>query len=540
MEFKLVSCMTKVFADSAPQEEPLRLSVLKGETASFQLAAWGTGEVQIDLEAQGFKTRVREVCLVPVVCAVYPHITDSDFLRRAPGMYPDLLKELEGPATLRGWWKSFWIDADPDAALPGGDYPITVKVKDRTGETVFETVRSIHVVDAKLPPQTLMHTNWFYCDCLADYYRVPVFSEEHWKIVENFLRSAVRMGVNMLLTPLFTPPLDTGIGLERTTVQLVDIFVDSGKYSFHFDKLERWVNMAKDCGIRYFEICHLFSQWGSNKAPKIMATVDGTYRQIFGWEDEATDEPYKAFLAAFLPEVVAQLKKLGIADCSRFHISDEPREHHLDIYRQQRAQVVPYIEGIPLMDAMSHYSFFEQGLTQIPAVATSSPDMDLFLANKPEEFWLYYCCSQQQLLANRTMAMPMNRVRILGTQLYHYGAAGFLHWGFNFYNSQFSIRHIDPYAVTDCDACYPSGDAFVVYPGADGEPEESIRYMSMRQADHDMRALQLLESLAGRERVEELIMEDTDGVFTLKHYPRNGVYLPTLRLKVNAEIEKYL
>ena len=271
-----------------------------------------------------------------------------------------------------------------------------------------------------------------------------------------------------------------------------------------------------------------------------MATADGEYRQIFGWEDEATGEKYREFLAAFLPEVVAQLKKLGIADRSRFHISDEPREHHLDIYRQQRAQVVPYIEGIPLMDAMSHYAFYEQGLTQIPVIATSSKDMDLFLANRPEDLWLYYCCSQQQFLANRTMAMPMNRVRILGTQLYYYGADGFLHWGFNFYNSQFSIRHVDPYAVTDCDACYPSGDAFVVYPGADGQPEASIRYMAMRQADHDMRALQLLESFIGREQVEALIMEDTDGSFTLTHYPRNSVYLPNLRAKVNAEIEKHL
>ena len=35
--------------------------------------------------------------------------------------------------------------------------------------------------------------------------------------------NAVAHGVNLLYTPLFTPPLDTQVGGERTTVQLVDV-----------------------------------------------------------------------------------------------------------------------------------------------------------------------------------------------------------------------------------------------------------------------------------------------------------------------------
>jgi len=236
----------------------------------------------------------------------------------------------------------------------------------------------------------------------------------------------------------------------------------------------------------------------------------------------------------------AYMKRLGIADCSWFHISDEPVEENLPVYMKQREQVIPYLEDMPLMDAMSHYVFYEKGLTKIPIVSTGSGDMPKFLAAKPEQFWLYYCCGPQKDGSNRFMGMPLNRTRIIGAQLYYYGASGFLHWGYNFYNSQYSIRHIDPYAVTDSDGAFPAGDAFIVYPGANGEPEESIRYMAMRQADHDMRALQLLESLAGREFVEKLILEDTDGTFTLMHYPRNTTYLPTLRSKVNAEIEKRL
>lgn len=61
--------------------------------------------------------------------------------------------------------------------------------------------------------------------------------------------------------------------------------------------------------------------------------------------------------------------------------------------------------------------------------------------------------------------MPSARNRILGALLYKYNAVGFLQWGYNFWYSQFSKHEIDPFTVTDAGKAFPSGDAFVVYPG---------------------------------------------------------------------------
>ena len=154
------------------------------------------------------------------------------------------------------------------------------------------------------------------------------------------------------------------------------------------------------------------------------------------------------------------------------------------------------------------------------------------------ELWLYYCCSQTKDVSNRFIAMPSARTRILGVQLYRYKVAGFLQWGFNFYNSVLSLKRIDPYKVTDADGAFPAGDPFIVYPGENGEPLESIRYMALRQGFHDLRALQLLEELAGRETVEAVIAEDLAEELTLTNYPRNNAYLHHLRQRVNEEIEK--
>lgn len=79
------------------------------------------------------------------------------------------------------------------------------------------------------------------------------------------MQTAVDNGINMNLTPIFTPPLDTEIGSERPTVQLVGISKDESGYTFDFEKLKKWINMALECGIEYFEMAHLFSQWGAKK-----------------------------------------------------------------------------------------------------------------------------------------------------------------------------------------------------------------------------------------------------------------------------------
>ena len=45
---------------------------------------------------------------------------------------------------------------------------------------------------------------------------------------ENFFAEYVDRVCNMMLVPLFTSPLDTAIGLERTTTQLVEVEVKGG------------------------------------------------------------------------------------------------------------------------------------------------------------------------------------------------------------------------------------------------------------------------------------------------------------------------
>ena len=550
---KLLSSLAKVFTDEEPKAQPecTRLTGLWGETVSFQIACTRRGYSGAELEVKVVSDlaehiRVRTVEQVPVNRAAGisgdGRILDDNFLKTTAGMYPDLLKDIvDNKVLFRSWrWSSLWFDVEITRDILPGEHEITVNFE-KEGEVICSASTRLKVVGAELPKQKLIHTEWFHADCLADYYHVEALGEEHWRILENFIRGYVKRGCNMILVPLFTPPLDTGIGLERTTVQLVDVKVcgdevsDSMEDKFDFQKLKRFVDMCQHCGIEYFEMCHLFSQWGAKYAPKIMADVNGKQEKIFGWHTLAVGA-YTDFLHAFLPKLTEKLQEWGIADKCYFHVSDEPVEENMDTYMAARNSLGDLLKGFKTLDAVSHYEFFEKGLVDVPVPGSDS--VHEFLEHDLPERWTYYCVSQFREVSNRFIAMPSARNRILGVQLYKYDMTGFLHWGYNFYNSQFSIRHINPYQSTDADGMFAAGDPFLVYPGEGGMPEESLRIMVLNEAMNDLRALQLLESLSSRKFVMELIEGDLSEPITFKSYPKSDMYLTSLRNRVNMEIAK--
>lgn len=548
VQLKLVSSLEKVFPDKAPLDYPEEapLSGLTNETLSFQAAfsaqwddAWRKDYVTLEIDSPLKRyIRQRRVRCVPVNFAAFPD-SDDNYLRTEPGLYPDLLEDVSASRlrVFSGIWQSVWIDIESDGGLPAGRFPINLALVNDEGEQLAAASMEVTILDAKLPPQRLIHTKWFHSDCLAQYYGVEVFSEEYWRIVERQIRLAARRGINMMLTPIHTPPLDTRVGGERPTVQLVDITVEKGQYSFGFDKLERWVRMCQDAGIQYFEMAHLFTQWGAGFTPKIMAKVDGQIKRIFGW-DVPVGESYGLFLSQYLPALTAELKRLGIDKVSWFHISDEPSKEHLESYLKAKALAVPYLEGYTVMDALSDYAFYQSGAVTKPVPANNH--IEPFLEAKVPGLWTYYCVGQYKDVSNMFMAMPSARNRILGVQLYKYAIEGFLHWGFNFYYSQSSDYLVDPYYVTDGDGFAPAGDAFQVYPGRGGEPEESIRIMVTAQALYDLRALELLESLTSRQHVLELIDGELSEPVTFSRYPRSAQWLLNLRARVNREIAQHL
>lgn len=534
--------MAKVFYDEEPVEsiEGECPSFFVNEVFSVQLGIKSTDESdndQAEIEIGGLLapfTRLREVVSVPVRYAGKARHT-GEYLRKAPGLFPDLLKDIkDGKLRLiSGYWQALHFTFDLRNAgktkLNFGKNNLIVTIKTEGNE--YKKEIELEVLRGELPRLSIYHTEWFHADCLADYYGVESLSERHWEIMANFIRHYGKSGMNTILVPTFTPPLDTEVGGERTTVQLVEVHKNGSSYSFIFDKVKRFIDICLESGIEYFEMAHLFTQWGANAAPKVMAYTEGELKKIFGWETDSEGEEYTHFLSFYLPDLIKKLDEWGLNGRVFFHLSDEPDENCIEKYSRLRKRIAPFLGGYPILDAVSRYSFVERGIVDRPVPGNNH--LEPFLENKVKGLWTYYCCAQGDKVPNRFMSMPSARNRIMGVLLYYFDIKGFLHWGYNFYNSQYSIEHINPYAVTDAGGAFQAGDAFLVYPGVDGKPEDSLRMMALNEGFQDYRALVKYEEKVGREEVISLIERLFGGKLSMENYPASYKYIEDLRKTIN-------
>ncbi len=535
---KQISSLEKVFLNRpVTADEYSRASALLGEEFAYQISYRADIRMGIDVKIdvvsplKEFIT-VYDIGNVPSELTTYDDAEEEGYITHEPGLFPDVLNSLRnGMVKAVAANRAVCINVKIPSDTAAGVYPITVTFENSENNISESKTFELEIIGAALPEQKLIFTQWFHGDCIATYYNEDVFSESHWAHLESFIKTAADHGINLLLTPIFTPPLDTQIGGERPTIQLVDVYYKNGEYSFKFDKLKRWIELCLKCGIKYFEISHLFTQWGAKFTPKIVAETDEGKKRIFGWDVAATSDEYKEFMAAFMPKLTAFLEAEGIAENTYFHVSDEPALEHLESYTAAANIIKPYLKNYKIIDALSNYDFYENGTVENPIPSTDHITQFLGLDN----LWTYYCCGQYQKVSNRFFSMPSYRNRIIGLQLYKFNVKGFLQWGYNFYYSQYSKYPINPYHITDAGYAFPSGDAFSVYPGDDGNAVPSLRLKVFYHALQDIRALELLETMVSREEILKLL--DSEGEMRFDSYPQSAEFILGLREKVNEMIK---
>ncbi|MBR4016687.1 MAG: hypothetical protein IKK11_02620, partial [Oscillospiraceae bacterium] len=87
------------------------------------------------------------------------------------------------------------VEIEPQGNVVAGVYPIVFAFVEKDKGEVARVSVEIEIIDALLPKQELIFTQWFYTDCLMQYYGTEAFSEKHWKIIENFMHNARKYGM---------------------------------------------------------------------------------------------------------------------------------------------------------------------------------------------------------------------------------------------------------------------------------------------------------------------------------------------------------
>lgn len=529
-DIRIISSLEKVYdEDAMPQKELKSLSLLKNEKKSFQVVIEVSEdcECSFSVESTIKNIRVYAVNHIKSDLPMFKKGADDYYRFSKSGYYPDLLLPLGDKAEFKKGLNVLWVEIQAGGDECGQN-SVTLSVDGKSATLEAE------VIDAQLDFSDFVYTCWFHTDCLMSYYKFEAFSDEYWRVTENFLSTAREYGMNCVLTPIFTPALDTEKGKERPTVQLVDVTVSSGQYSFNFDKLTRWIDMAHRCGIEYFELSHFFTQWGAKYAPKIMATADGEYKRIFGWDTKGTSKEYKQFLLAFSTELKKYLEGKNLKDKVFIHVSDEPNFSMIASYSKASKYIHKLFEGYKIIDALSDYTFYKLKIVSNPVPANNH--IDKFIGNV-DDLWVYYCSAQNNhCVSNRFFCNCSLRNRVLGYQLYKYNIKGFLQWGYNFYYTRLSKALVDPFEVSDAGGEFPSGDSYVVYPAPDGTPYHSIRLKVFYDALQDMAALRTLEKLTDRNTCLDIIEQGGKHSITFREYPHSDEWLLSTREEINRRI----
>ena len=164
-EMFILSPLEKVFEDSnADFSEFSCFSMMKNERKAFQIAFQADKGETVSFEIESPVAKYMNFSLVKLIRGglALPSGTDDYFIKEKHSKYPDLLEPLESTAftaEYRGLncvWVQLWGE------LPAGEFEVNIT---RSGTDTKATVK-IEIIDALLPEQELIYTNWFHTDCL--------------------------------------------------------------------------------------------------------------------------------------------------------------------------------------------------------------------------------------------------------------------------------------------------------------------------------------------------------------------------------------
>ena len=542
---KIVDSMQKVLPTDEPGGEEYRKTILQNERVNFQLCYRNESSTMqaitfAKIEVLGELAPFVTIRSVELVSAPFFLQSDAYVISSLPGLYPDPLKPINclGVVLPSYQWRAFYVSVENTKGFNPGIYTLRFVLRSHDDKVLSRLSYQLEILPISAKETDLKITNWMHYDGIESKHGVKLFSKDFYRIFECYLREYVRGGNNMLFTPLFTPPIDTEIGGERRTAQLIDVRInDNGDYEFCFEKLKCFCEFVFSHGIKYLEFSHLFTQWGGKFCPKIIAkTNNGETKKLFGWNTRSTSKEYLCFLDVFLTQLVSFIQDRGWSQKCYFHLTDEPTKADFGKYKVLYDFVKKRIGNMSIMDAISHYEIYEKGGIDIPVTITNKYS---FFANKGiKELFVYYCCEpRNEFYSNRFLNMPLQRTKIIGMQIFETGVQGFLHWGFNFYNTARSLLEVNPYEDTSAGLMFPSGDSFVVYPVQD-DVVGSLRLETLGEGLFEYRVLKTLEDCIGRNKVIKILHKF--GICGYSEYPKNAAAHREVRSKVYALLKKEL
>ena len=466
-------------------------AVVTGETATFQFVIrsnYSIRELKVeagDLVNGNWKIVATEKAFVGYIRAGnHARIRSIDAILPISDLYPDCLLEVESMDVSSLSNQPIWVGYTVPRDAIDGNYSATLVFSGKINGKTFRITRQVNakIYPVTLPEQTLWVTNWFSDAGFSEMngnQPVEPYTDRYWELLTALANMMRDHGQNSYI--FWDWP-----GLCK--IECVD-----SQYSFDFTNFDRMVELLIHEGdLKLIEGGHLGSRMGDWDSDFGISVPKLGIRPI---DDDATQN----FLSQFLPALYHHLEIKGWTKMYVQHIADEPIDGNASSYIKIVEYVKKRLPGIKIIEAVESSKLANTVNVWVPKLNHYHDNYSYFQERQKsgDEVWFYTCCDPQGNYANRFLELPLVQTRFLHWINYRYGATGYLHWGFNWWNSNTTND------ATSDGQTWPGGDSWIVYP-ADGKVYSSIRLAAMRDGIADYELLKLLEQKAP-DKAKELV-----------------------------------
>lgn len=421
-------------------------------------------------------------------------------------------------------YSNLWLEMKSDTE---GIHNVTIKIFKSEGfddeELIFQKTLKLEVSSIEIPEKNIFYLDlWQHLSSLARVYDVEYYSDEHFRIIENFMKPLADAGQKVcdLIVSDYSwagqecfKIYDNQSSLYE--YNLIKPYIKNGKLQLDFSALDRFIEICQNLGMcEEINLFGIIGNWNRGNFSVILEDFDEPIKVRVHNLDSSkfTFIRTKKMYEEYVRQIFEHLVEKDLWSITRV-MADQPR--NVGEVSEGEALLRKIRDDVKIKYAIMHGNFFENydqdtenfSIILNEYIRVQNGGLKMSDKSNFQNMTWYVCWTPFNL--NQFVKSSLIESRLVGYMTYLFDMKGFLRWNYCLYPDSNDYRY-----RPDRWAC---GDMFFVYPGKSGVPELSLRFKQLSYGNMDYSFLRYCESKLGRCTVLELVKEFTGEIADLSY-----------------------
>lgn len=421
-------------------------------------------------------------------------------------------------------FNNLWLDLKSESS---GSHEVNIRILKTSSfndeELVYEKSFMLEVSNVEMPQENIFYLDlWQHLSSLARVYDVEYYSDEHFKIIENFMKPLAKAGqkvCDVIVSDYSWAGQTCRMIYDNQSslyeYNILGCFIENGKLKLDFTNFDRYIEICQKVGMcDEIDIFGLIGNWDRKDFSVILKDFSEPIKVRVYDKDSGkfTFIRDKKMYVDYIEQIFNHLIEKDLWSITRV-MADQPKNttdvsESEDLLREIREDVkIKYaiMDGEFYEDFTGDTENFSIILDQY--IRVQNGDLKMAAEANFQDMTWYVCWTPYNL--NQFVRSPLIESRLVGYMTYLFDMKGFLRWNYCLFPDSDDFRY-----RPDVWAC---GDMFFVYPGKAGVPEISLRLKQLMYGNYDYSFLRYCESKLGRDYVLDLVKDFTGEIIDLAY-----------------------